>query len=95
MINRIDPVELVRPESGDHILDIGGDTGLLRTMFDGVTFSSRTVLDVNEQTLRPGKRTGREYYVLNGSAHPLPFRSNRFDRVLITDALHHMGQNKP
>jgi demethylmenaquinone methyltransferase/2-methoxy-6-polyprenyl-1,4-benzoquinol methylase len=94
MINRLDPVPLLAPEAGDQILDLGGGTGLLRPAFDGVPLSSWTVLDLNEWMLRRGKEKGRDCHFVNGSAYQLPFRSNRFDRALITDALHHMGQKK-
>lgn len=92
MINRLDPVELVQPEAGDRVLDLGGGTGLLRPKFDGVNLASWTVLDLNYRMLRRGREKSRDCHFVQGSAYQLPFSTGRFDRALITDALHHMGR---
>lgn len=92
MINRRDPVDLLRPDRGDRILDIAGGTGLLRPRFNDVPLSSWTVLDLNLRMMKRGRESGHDCRFVQGSAYHLPFRSNQFDGALITDALHHMGQ---
>lgn len=72
------------------ILDIGGGTGLVRDEFPDLKFDRWVVLDLNREMIRKGREAGRRCSFVRGSALRIPFPSRSFDRVIITDALHHM-----
>lgn len=92
LINRVDLSTFIRPDTGDHVLDVGGGTGMLSEHFNHIPHVSWTVVDLNYRMLRQGQQDNRRCNFVQGSAYELPFRSNRFDYVLITDALHHMDK---
>jgi demethylmenaquinone methyltransferase/2-methoxy-6-polyprenyl-1,4-benzoquinol methylase len=90
MLPRTGLKKSLEPKDGQKIIDAGGGTGLLRDQFGDFRFDPWLVLDVNRNMLRQGRRTRPSCRFVRGSATAMPLRDRTFDRVLISDALHHM-----
>ncbi len=92
LLNRSPLVKLFQARDGQRVLDVGGGTGYLYSLFDHVRFDSWVVLDVNRNMIEQGRKKHPACTFVRGSALHLPFGNEQFDRVLIADALHHMPE---
>ncbi|SDM02784.1 class I SAM-dependent methyltransferase [Halarsenatibacter silvermanii] len=83
-------MEVIEPQSGDKLLDLGGGTGqLLEYVPEKVGV---TLADSSESMLKRAEKKDRhprtEYVLASGD--DLPMNSGIFDYVVVADALHHM-----
>jgi len=78
----------VRP--GARILDFGGGGGRVAAALREELHGALTIADVDREALGGAARRGLRA-VLVPAAPALPFASDRFDRILLVDALHHVA----
>ena len=73
---------------GGELLDVGGGTGALASKLGDALGVRATVLDPTPQMLRYAPESDALRTVL-GSAESMPFGTDRFDALVVTDAFHH------
>ena len=85
----------------DHILDIGGGTGLLSLKFLDKTDCTITAIDSSAHMLRIFQEKIEKYnltekiHCTQKSAEDMDFRSDQFDIIAATVALHHVEFKEP
>jgi ubiquinone/menaquinone biosynthesis C-methylase UbiE len=82
-----DLTRYVEPEIGHRMLDVGGGTGRVARHFVGAV-GHVCVLDPSPGMLAEGQRKG--ICITQGEAEALPYTSDRFDRIIMVDAFHHV-----
>jgi demethylmenaquinone methyltransferase/2-methoxy-6-polyprenyl-1,4-benzoquinol methylase len=70
------------------LLDVGGGTGRI-TQFLVNNCSEVILLDTSLEMLQKS-RLKNGLTQINGASEQIPFQDNRFDRILMVDALHHV-----
>ncbi len=90
MLNRSYLVSALNLDGDCRVLDVGGGSGTVSEEVVPDRYSTWTILDLNRAMIDHGTHRRPELTFVRGSALQLPFRQNRFDRIVIADALHHM-----
>ena len=76
------------PEPGDRLLDVGGGTGrVAEHLADRV--AQVCILDPSPGMLAEGKR--KRLCTAQGESERLPFEQDTFDRIIVVDTFHHLG----
>lgn len=84
-------LELMQPETGHSLLDVGGGTGRYAKRYSDL-FSRTALLDASYPMLsQAGDRT--HLFPTQGLAEALPFADHAFDRIIAVDSFHHF-QNR-
>jgi len=85
-------LKLLNPKEGDRILDIGcGRSEVLYhcakngAIVFGIDYS-KDALEISRETLRGEKRA----YLCCSCASPMPFKAEKFDKILIGDVIEHL-----
>lgn len=79
--------DLVAPQPGHGLLDVGGGTGRIAQRFVGRA-ARVCILDPSPRMLQEGRRKG--ICIVQGTAEQTPFQAEAFDRILMVDAFHHL-----
>lgn len=82
---------LIQAERGQRVLDVAGGTGLLARALEqkGAVVA---IIDLSAGMLEKARAKGLKAELVLGDSAELPWEKETFDRVVMTDALHHMGR---
>ncbi len=84
-------LELMQPEKGHSLLDVGGGTGRYAKRYTSL-FTRTAILDASQRMLaQAGKH--KHLFPTQGKAEAMPFGDHVFDRIIAVDSFHHF-QNR-
>jgi ubiquinone/menaquinone biosynthesis C-methylase UbiE len=78
----------------DHVLDAGGGDGYYSKLVLETTGAKVTLYDFDENALNSARINLKGYNIEihQGSVHEIPFPSNTFDKIILTEVLEHVPQ---
>lgn len=87
-------IEGLQIQDSDQILDAGGGDGYYSKLVLETTAAKVTLYDFDENALVSARKNLTEYdiQILQGSVSELPFASNSFDKIILTEVLEHVPQ---
>ena len=80
-------VKLTDVDTDQVVLDVGGGTGRIAVLFEGLT-SKVFIADAAIKMIRQAQTKGVQ--TVNATSEELPFRAGSIDRIVMVDALHHV-----
>jgi len=89
-------IEFLQPEPGERILDCGCGMGFYLGALSAVAKGSYSGLDGNPQSLAHARRAlaGRGVGLVCGDALRLPYADASFDKVLLSEVLEHLSDDR-
>jgi len=87
-------IEGLQIQDSDQVLDAGGGDGYYSKLVLETTGAKVTLYDFDENALVSARKNLTEYdiQILQGSVSELPFASNSFDKIILTEVLEHVPQ---
>jgi ubiquinone/menaquinone biosynthesis C-methylase UbiE len=78
----------------DNVLDAGGGDGYYSKLLLETTNAKITLYDFDENALNSARKNleGKQIEILQGSVHQIPFPSDSFDKIILTEVLEHVPQ---
>lgn len=80
-------LELVQPQAGENLLDVGCGTGFFTRRFAQITGLHVTGVDIDQQWLDYARQHDPNSHYLRGDARALPFADKSFDSCVSVTAL--------
>jgi ubiquinone/menaquinone biosynthesis C-methylase UbiE len=80
----------------DKVLDAGGGDGYYSKLVLETTNAEVTLYDFDENALNSARKNlaDKKIEILQGSVHQMPFPSNSFDKIILTEVLEHVPQEQ-
>lgn len=87
-------IEGLNIQDTDHLLDAGGGDGYYSKLVLETTAAKVTLYDFDENALASARINLKGYTIdiHQGSVHEIPFPSNSFDKIILTEVLEHVPQ---
>lgn len=80
-------IKRLKPQPGDHLLDVGCGTGWFTRQLSGLPGINITGVDVDKDALVFARKRDNVSHFISADARELPFPDQHFDRVLSITAL--------
>jgi demethylmenaquinone methyltransferase/2-methoxy-6-polyprenyl-1,4-benzoquinol methylase len=84
-------VKLSDVDQDQMVLDVGGGTGRIAVLFEGLT-SKVYIADAAIKMIRQAQAKGIQ--TVNATSEELPFQAGSIDRIVMVDALHHVANQQ-
>jgi len=78
--------EVLKRVSGERVIDIGCGTGRL---LERITANLKVGVDYSLEMLKVARKRNKDFFLVRGDAHRLPFKDNLFDCGVISLGLRH------